>query len=264
MRFGLTPFLPALTAALWMAAAGFVAGAEERAPLDLYASGDFIEAGQAASAESTSADALALAAKAYAAAALLADDPAAIQRWGFEVRRCASEALALDPHHVEARLQLAIGLWLESRRRGAFDSYLAGLPQRGRALIEAARADAPDEAWAHAMLGAWHFEALRRGGRMAGRMLGADLAVGEAAFARAGELAPLDAAIPAQEGLAYLSMDPVRFHDQAAAALDRALSLTPRDAFEAAMQERARQARRLMDESDYAALEDALLRWLGG
>jgi hypothetical protein len=252
-----------LAFALSALAAAAAAGADLDARA-LFAEGRFVEAAEAAVREDASADAQALSAKAYAAAAILATSAEDYEAWTAEARAHAEAAVALDPRHVGGRLQLAVALGLQSRRRGGLEVYLDGMPQRGLALIKSAQADAPEEPGAYALLGAWHFEALRRGGRFARRLLDADLAVGEAAFARAEELDPGDAAIAAQLGLAYLSLDSQRFVVPAATALDRALSLPPRDAFEAAMQARARQARALIDAKDHAALESAVQRWFGG
>jgi hypothetical protein len=253
--------LSAFVIALLAAAPAVAQDPDARA---LYAEGRFVEAAETAAGEPASADAQALSAKAYAAAAILAATLGEAQSLADAARAHAEAAVALDPRHVEGRLQLAVALGLQSRRQGGLEAYLDGMPQRGLALIEAAKADAPDEAWAYALLGAWHFESLRRGGRWARRMLDADLAEGEAAFARAQELDPGDAAIAAQAGLSYLSLDPERFGARATSALDRALSVPPRDAFEAALQERAREARALIDAEDHAALESAVARWFGG
>jgi hypothetical protein len=253
-----------LQALAFTALTALPAAAADPDPHALYAEGRFVEAAEAAAFDAVSADAQALSAKSYAVAALLAASDADAAAWSDAARAHAEAAVALDPHHIEGRLQLAVALGLQSRRRGGFEAYLDGMPQHGLALIEAATADAPDEPWAHAMLGAWHFEALRRGGRWARRLLHADLSVGEAAFERAEALDPGDAAIAAQLGLAYLSLDPERYSGPAVSALDRALSLPARDAFESAMQERAREARALIDADDYAALESVVQRWFGG
>lgn len=238
--------------------------ADGRPAVELFVEGRYLEAGDEAGTEAGSADAQALAARAYAAAAILADDASDAETWALEARRHAEAAIALDPRSVEGRLQLAVALWLSSRSLGGFEAYRKGLPQQGRALIEAAVADAPGDAWAQAMLGAWHFEALRRGGRWARRLLHADLEAGEAAFARAMSLDPGDAAIPAHLGLAYLSLDVERYAGAARTALGRAVEVAPRDAFENAMQARAREALRLMDAGDLEALQSAVERWVGG
>ncbi len=230
----------------------------------LYAEGRFAQAGEVAGRDARSADQQALAAKSYAAAAVLADDPARADALSDQALSHAEAAVALDPAHVEGRLQVAVALWLRDRSRGGFEAYLEGGPQRGRDLIEAVLADAPEEPWAHALLGAWHFEALRRGGDWAKRLLGADLAVGADAFHHAQALAPGDAAIAVQVGLSYLALDPERFADQAELALARALTIPQQDAFDAAMQARARSALGLIRSGDRAALDGAIASWFGG
>ena len=222
-----------------------------------------MEAGRAAARRET-ADGRALAAKAFAAAAILADDAEDAQEWTAEARGAAEAALALEPDHVEGRLQLAVALWLESRTQAGLEAYWRGLPQRGHALIESVVIDHPDEPWGPALLGAWHFEALRRGGGWASRTLDASLVEGAEAFNRALELDPRDPAIAAQCALAYLALDPVAYRDYAAIAIDRALAVPARDAFEAALQDRAREAKRLMDAGDDAALAVVLAKWVEG
>lgn len=232
--------------------------------LALFAEGRFVEAAEAASQSTGAADALALAAKAWVAAGLFAETRDEAVALAAEARTSAEAALALDPAHVEGRLQLAAALWLESRPMGGLQAYRAGMPQRGRALIEGAVADAPADPWAQAMLGAWHFEAVRRGGRLASRMLDADLDEGLAAFERALALDPEDAAIAAQLGLSWLGLDPERRAPEARAAFERAMRIAPRDAFEAAMLARAEAALALMDAGDEAGLEAAVERWVAG
>jgi hypothetical protein len=243
------------------------AGGRELGPGDaqtLFHDGRFIDAAEAARADAASADEQALAAKSYAAAAVLSEDRADAQRWTEEARAHAEAAVALDPKHVEGRLQLAVALWLACRDRGDFQAYAEGMPQEGRRLIESVIADSPDEPWAYALLGAWHFEALRRGGRMAKRVVGADLAAGADAFDRAEALAPGDAAIAVQAGLSYLALDPDRYGAQAELILKRALAIPPEDAFDEAMQDRAREALALIESDDTKALAGAIEHWFGG
>jgi len=229
----------------------------------LYDDGDFVDAGAAASAEG-GADAQALAAKAYASAAVLARDAGTVRRLTSQARARGEAAVALDPHHVQGRLYLSVALWLEGRQRGGFDAYFRGLPQRARRLIEGVIADAPDEPWGHAMLAAWHFEVLRRGGSFGQRMLGADLQAGAQAFDRAFALDPDDVGIAVQCAISYLALDADLYEEHARVALERALAAPPRDAFEVALQERAREAQALLDAGDRAALDAAVLVWVNG
>lgn len=229
----------------------------------LYNDGYFIDAGAAAGAQDT-ADAQALAAKAYASAAVLALDAETVRQLTAQARARGEAAVALDPHHVQGRLYLSVALWLEGRQRGGFDAYFRGLPQRARRLIDGVVADAPEEAWGHAMLAAWHFEVLRRGGSFGQRMLGADLYAGAESFNRALALDPDDVGIAVQCAISYLALDPVLYEEHARVALDRALAAPPRDAFEVALQDRAREAQALLDAGDRAALDAAVLGWVNG
>lgn len=248
-----------------VAACAFAVPALAADAAGLYADGRFAEAGAAAGgAHGADADEFALAAKAYTAAAVFADDDMSAQAEAAAARRFGEAAVAADPDHVEGRLFLSTALWLQGRERGGFDAYKRGMPQRGRALIESVVADHPDEPWAHALLGAWHFEVLRRGGRFGARLLDADIYVGAAEFNRAMELDPDNPAIAAQCALAYLAVDPEAYAEHARIAIARALAVRPRDAFEARMQERARDALALMDAGDADALAAAVSYWVDG
>ncbi|MGD2133134.1 MAG: hypothetical protein PVI23_10105, partial [Maricaulaceae bacterium] len=237
----------------------------------LYRAGAYVEAAEM-SAQGASADAKAFAAKSYAAAAVLADDFDRANALADAALAQASEAVNADPDDVEARLQLTVALWLDGRRRGDLDAYFRGIPQRSRAVIEGVLADAPSdasgdvsgEAWAHSLLGAWHFEAVRRGGGWARRTLGADLAEGAEAFELAMSLAPDDPVIAVQCGVSYLALDPELYAEPARAAFERALAVVPRDDFEAALQARARVALDLMAQGEMDALAARVDFWVSG
>ncbi len=229
----------------------------------LYTDGDFAAAGAAAE-DLDTADGHALAARAYAAEAILADDSAARRRYADRTRAAGERAVALDPGHVEGRLYLAVGLWLEARTMQGWVAYVRGFPQRGRDLLRAAVADAPEDPWAHALYGAWNLEVARRGGRSGLEALGADVTAGAQELVVAMELAPDNAAIAVQYAVALLALDPVAYADHARTALDRAAAAGADDAFEAAMQARGAQVLAALEAGDSAALNGLIDRLVSG
>lgn len=214
--------------------------------------------------EEADADAQALAAKALNVQAIFA--PAGAERDALIAGASghAERALALDPSHIEGRLQLAIVLWLEGRELSRWASFRRGLPQQGRDILESVLADAPDEPWAHALMGAWHFEVARRGGRAGMALMGARTSEGVDRFYEAMRLDPDDAAIAAQCAISFLALDIDVYGEAARVALENALAAQADDAFERAMQDEAAALARLFDAGDTAGLEAALSRFVDG
>lgn len=215
-------------------------------------------------AENADADGLALAAKARNAQAIFSEAGPYRTQLIAEARRFAEAALESEPEHVEALLQLSIVTWLEGRELGPWEAYSRGLVGLGRELIEAAIEQSPDEPWAHALLGAWNLEVARRGGRSAMMMTGARISRGERAFAHALELDPQDAAISTQCAISYLSLNAERYADEAAACLELALAAPVEDAFEAALQEQAREIATHLAAGEEAAAMALVMRFVEG
>lgn len=83
----------------------------------------------------------------------------------------ARRALALDPEHVEARLQLAIALGNLAELRDPIQAHLDGFAKRGKELIDQALRLDPDNRWARALLGIWHLRIVERAGAGLGQQL---------------------------------------------------------------------------------------------
>lgn len=220
-------FVLAALGAFWVSAASAGAGAPA---LTAFASGDFTAAAAAGEASGTSAGRT-LAARALIAWCATDAAPAEIDDAIARAETNARAALALDPASVEARLQLALALGAKSRRMSTVAALRSGYAKEGRRLIDEALAAAPDEAWAHALSGAWHFEVIRRGGGVGARMFGASQTAGEAAFAQALTRAPDDPALRMQYAVALLGVDPERHAGAAGAQLARAVEAPAKDAF---------------------------------
>lgn len=213
---------------------------------DAYEDGAFLQAAARAEAEGGAAG------HALAARALLAEvvigDPADIDALIGRAEANARRALTQDADNTEARLQLAVAIGMKGRRATVAEAMRKGYAREGRALVQAALRDAPDEAWAHALEGGWNLEVVRRGGRVGAAYFGANVAAGRAAFDRARALAPDDALIAYQYAVALLELDAERYGADAARLLHVARTCRPTDAFEARVKAKAAQVAAALDD----------------
>lgn len=220
--------------------------------LRLYAAGDFVAAAEAADAQPSAAS-LAFAASALVAACAAADTPAAVDTLLRRAESKAREALALDESSVDARLQLALVYGLEGRRASLSHAFTEGYAPRGRRLIDEALAREPDNAHAHALLGAWHLEIIDRGGAAGAFVYGARLSRGLAEFERARALAPDDPLISLHYAVGLMEIAPETYRERAARLLDAVIAATPRDAMEALAQRTARRLQAALERGTDAA-----------
>ncbi len=208
----------------------FAAPAWAQSAREAYVEGAFLEAASLGEAQGR-ADDLALAARALLAEAVTGN-PADIDGLLARAEANARRALAADQTSTEARLQLAAAMGMKARRATIGEAMRKGYASEGRALVRAAVAEAPREAWAHALEGGWNLEVVRRGGNVGATYYGASVRAGRAAFDRARALAPDDAIIAYQYAVALLELDPERYGDEATRLLAAASACRPGDAFE--------------------------------
>lgn len=219
---------------LWLSATSAAAQTAREA----YDNGAFVEAAALAEADGE-ADDLALAARALLAE-VVTGDPAQMDTLLARAEANARRALADDVGNTEARLQLAVAIGMKGRRSTVAEAMRRGYAAEGRALVRAAIRDAPREAWAHALLGGWNLEVVRRGGPMGAAYFGASVDAGRAAFERARGLAPDDPLIAYQYAVALLELDAARYADEARSLLEAARTCRASDAFERRVQARAK------------------------
>jgi len=218
--------LMVLGALVWLAPAH----ADQPPAREAYAAGDFARAETLASAD-PSAEAQAFAAG--SALALLMTDEAADRRAvARRLSRHARNALSADDNYAGAHLRMAAAIGFEGRYAGVLRAFMRRLPQQGKSHIEQALQLDPGDPWGPAMLGAWHFEVVRRGG---GRALGASLEEGLAAYGEAVEAAPDDPAIAYFFAVALLASEESTYRDLARSELERAAALAPRSGLESAL-----------------------------
>jgi hypothetical protein len=222
-----------LLAALFLCLAATPAAADPPgAALRFYAAGNFLAAADLAEAR-RSPDSLAFAARALMAECVVSPNGARTDALADRAEAAARTALALDPQSVEARLQYAIALGVRGRRATLSEAWRHGYAPRGRDLIEEAIDLSPNNAWAHALMGGWNLEVLRRGGRAGAIAYGARERAGIAAFERARRLAPNDPMITLHYAIALIDLDAEHYAGRASQLLAIAAAAAPRDAFEA-------------------------------
>lgn len=232
-----------------LAALAFMAPAHADLPAarEAYAAGDFARAETLASAD-PSAEAQVFAAGA-ALALLMADQVPDRRAAAGRLLTHARRAVAADAALAEAHLRLAAAIGFEGRYVGTFRAFTRRLPQQGRSHIQQAMALDCDDPWGPAMLGAWHFEVVRRGG---GRALGASLADGMAAYGEAVASAPHDPVIAYFFAVALLASGEAAYLDAARTQLARSGGLSPREgrdaALDAAISARARTLLRVLED----------------
>jgi hypothetical protein len=209
------------------------------AALRLYAAGEFVAAADLADTQ-PSASSHAFASRALVAACAAARSSSAIDALLDRAESSARDALSLDPGSVDARLQLALVYGMEGRRASLTRAFASRYASRGKRLIDEALAIEPTNAHAHAMLGAWNLEVIRRGGQVGALMYDARTGVGLAEFERARALAPGDTLIPLHFAVALLGLDPVAYGARANRLLREVIAASPSDALESLGQDTAR------------------------
>jgi hypothetical protein len=222
------------------------------AALRLYAAGEFVAAADLADTQA-SASSRAFASRALVAACAAARSSGAIDALLARAETSAREALSLDSRSVDARLQLALVYGMEGRRAPLARAFASRYASRGKHLIDEALALEPTNAHAHAMLGAWNLEVVRRGGRIGALMYDAHTGVGLTEFERARALAPNDTLIPLHFAVALLGLDPVAYRSRAIRLLREVVAASPGDALESLGQETAARLQAALAESPQAA-----------
>lgn len=211
-----------------------------------YQSGDWPKA-ETLARTNGSADGLALAARAILTRAMIDGArqiaPARLK----EARSLAERALGVDPRHIEGRLQLATALGMEARIVPPMMALADGLPQRARRLLVTVSRDAPDNAWAWALIGGWHIEAIRQGGAAAQVTLGANITLGKAAFTKALALDPTEPAIPFYYAASLLNLQGSATQQEIRKLLIRATNAKRAGAFQDAVRLRSREVLQMLD-----------------
>ncbi len=153
--------------------------------------------------------------------------------------RSAETAIELDPGSAEAHLQSAHATGRYSQLFAPMKAMREGYPKRVRESIERAVELDPGHFGAHLSLGAWHAEAIGKGGMMARALLGANRKAASAHFERAMALAPDSNVVLIEYASGVLMLERRKGRSEARDLLARAIELPPRDAFERILHEQA-------------------------
>ncbi|WP_156945505.1 hypothetical protein [Hyphomonas johnsonii] len=174
----------------------------------------------------------------------------------------ADTALAVQPRHIEGRLQKAIALSLMVRPMNLKEARDSGYGTQARDLAEAVLADDPENAYAHGFLAVWHIEVVHRGGFLGAMVLGASVADAEDHYAAAVKASPGDAALHWQYARALAALNARKYRKQIAAALEAACAAPVDTQLEQVMQGRARTLLSAVDSAssrDVEALAQTML-----
>ncbi|MFN3211838.1 MAG: hypothetical protein ACE37M_01920 [Henriciella sp.] len=249
----------------WIIAALLLASpaamAEDEAQRVAFTEGRYHEA-VLLSATLPTADNLAFSARSLLAEAVSAPDYAPPPHLLDAAEANAREALALDPNHVEARLQLAIALSLKARPLSTRAAMRTGYGEEAKRLAEAALRDDPDNKYAHGFLAVWHLEVRRRGGAIGGSIMGASVRKARAHYQAAIQSAPDDAAIHWQYARALTALNAKRHRDEIHAVLSVALDCQAESQLEGVMKQRAEWLSAKLHQKNWKAAEQTAAQML--
>lgn len=233
--------------------------APDKQAVELYRDGAFVQAARRAE-QAGSPDDLALAARATIAHARFIADPAHFEDLMNEAERLARAALAANPHHVEANLQLCVALGFLGLSRGPIAAMMAGYPGEARQRWETAIAEDTDNPWGHAIKGAWHFEIVRRAGpAVAERVFDADAKSGARAYRWALTLAPDNPVLRYEFAAMLLRVDANRFAAYALGELERVITTQPPDRLATYVRQRACRLATALAERDRERVKDLVI-----
>lgn len=208
-----------------------VSAASADTPRQLYNSGRFTEAENAALAQGSAAG-YALAARSELAVEMMRPEPcmACLEH----AQSLAQRAIDSDPKVVEGQIEFVVALGYRARLMGVVEAHLKGLAKIARNHIDAALADDPGNAWAWAALGGWNIEIARGAGSTLARWLyGASLRAGLDDFSRAFQAAPDNLVLRYQYALSLAAYDRDTYRGPILDALSRAAADQPQSAYEA-------------------------------
>ncbi|MAB10385.1 hypothetical protein [Hyphomonas sp.] len=236
------------------------AAGQEAEAIDAYLSGNYAAA-LARTANAPDADSRAFAARILLAEAICQDGqpPQALLQNALDE---ANQALALQPGHIEGRLQKAIALSLISRPMSTGEIRRSGIGGQARDLAEGVLAEDPGNVYAHGFLAVWNVEVVRRGGTLGAMMMGASLDKARSHYRAAAALAPGDAAIRWQWARALAALNARKYGAEIEDALDAALAAPVDSELERVMQARAGALKAVLDTEGARAAEARALDML--
>jgi len=206
----------------------------------LYRDGAFLQAAHVARAERTDAS-LAFAARATLAYAMVAstseDEEAGAYR---RAEQDARKALAINNANVEARLQLAIALGQQAKLAGPWSTDALTYSRAARREITHALAQAPNDPWANALLGAWSLAVAHYAGPILARVVfDTSWSEGKAQYDKALALDPQNLVLHVYYAEALKLADDADDRARIRDLLARAMRLRPENELDRVVQARA-------------------------
>lgn len=236
----LTHMRHVLAAALLLTPACFTPALADETPLEVsFTAGHYAEAATLGETQAD-ADGLAFAARSLLASAMSAADYVPPQDTVVKAEQIARRAVALDPSHIEGRLQLAIALSLRAHPLSTRQAMRAGFGDEAKALAEAVLADDPTNSYANGFMAVWHVEVVRRGGAIGSAIMGASINQARDLYAVAAKANPDDASLHWSYARALTALNARKYSDEIDIALNRALKARADSELERVMQARAK------------------------
>lgn len=235
--------------------------AEEEARLIAFSEGRYAEAVDLVALEQ-SADAQAFAARSLLADAMSNDEFSPPLAALESAEGYARAALAIDPEHVEGRLQLAIALSLRSRPLSIKEVRQTNLAEESKHLVRSVLEDDPANPYAHGFMAVWNIEVRRRGGAIGAAVLGASVRKARRHYEAAIDSRPQDASIHWQYARALAALDAEKYHQEIETALQSALNCGTESQLETAMQARAAVLHQAVQTESADTVQDLAARML--
>ena len=164
----------------------------------------------------------------------------------------ARKALAIDPDHIEAKIQLAITLSLYARPLSTKEALQTGHGSTAKSLAKSALNADPENPYAHGFMAVWNIEVVRRGGAFGASVMGASVNNARRHYAKAVETLPYDASLHWQYARALAALNPKKYRKDIDRALEYALVSPVDNHLEHVMAERAIELRTRLESSTRA------------
>lgn len=213
---------------------------DDAAHLIAFSQGRYSEAVELADTAPTQ-DNLAFAARSLLAEAMSAPDHTPPEALILEAEDHARAALAIEPDHIEARLQLAIALSLRARPMSTRDARRSGFGGEARDLVRSVLKDDPENVYAHGFMAVWNLEVVRRGGGLGASIMGASVKQARQHYHAAIALNPDDASTHWQYAKALTALNARKYRNEIDTVLQSAVNASANSELEALMQSRASQ-----------------------
>lgn len=212
----------------------------------LYDGGQFLEAANKG-VELGSTDGLILAARSLIAHGAFVAKPGEQVPFFQRALDLSSRVLKLDPDNLEGHLQTVNALGHISRVEGHVESHFKGYAKIAKKHLKRAKKIGPDNAWTHALYGAWHAEiAVHAPKFIAFAYYGASKKRALRFFERSIDLDPENPVLLAEYGNAILMIDWQRYRGKAHELYEKSLAITPKNAFERLVHARTRRSLELL------------------